>query len=39
MAGIDMDLAYAVEALADELDVHNHQPKQEYNKPGLMSGN
>ena len=27
MAGIDMDLVYAVEALADELDVHNHQPK------------
>ena len=39
MADIDMDLGYAVEALADELDVHNHQPKkQEYSKPELMSG-
>ena len=39
MADIDMDLVFAVEALADELDVHKHQPKkQEYSKPELMSG-
>ena len=39
MADIDMDLVPAIEALADELDVHGEQSiKQEFSKPELMSG-